>query len=757
MGKSCFLLSLVLGFAVSADEIVVPNSNFDEIYQVGSDTITGTISGGGWTQGVGPECPIDNGTYNFSDATTDTVADIPGWIGYDRDGWIALGGTYGRDQTTGNLQGSIGNQGQGVDGSLYYLANGGGWGNGAGGLIVSADPLGTVEGHVTYTLSMLAKGRAKPVVLDLLAGGVVITPTSSVDPDLTGEYQEFSRTYDPDSLVDFIGEPLTICLGVGREATGQQSHFDNVSLDATDTRCPGNLSASGGAGGVTLAWQNGTEMPTSVRILRDMQEIASDAAVDPPTYTDADAQPGLLAYELIFTMLGDPCESLTTTYDACITNLASARGANGVDLTWTNNLAYDGIEIKRDGEVLQGDLAGTAEAYTDQTASPGLLTYTVAPTSGSCEPPTTVAYNACITDLAAEGSEAGVVLTWTNNLTYDGIEVRRNGEVLGDSLDGTAETYTDASPPVDFVTYTVAPTNGTCDPATVVIDMNIVRNAGFEDPVYEGGAYGAATHWKAGRYDVADPLTWVLGGDGDDAGGWNPDAADGFSAGAFAGDNTAWTISGAGYDMGLSQVLTITLEANTTYVLSVQVGNALYNQSDETAPYRLELLAGGVLLASDTGAAPIADTWEPHSLTYDSGSDPAQLGELLEIRLLAVAYTDGGGGAGYEVDFDEVELTITDSVPEPTIASISPDSGPLAGGTAVTITGTNFTAAAAATIGGQPLANPAVTVPDTITGTTPPGAAAGAVDVVVNDAGGEATLPEGFTYEEDVGPIFKRG
>ncbi len=230
MQKCCFLLSLVLGLPVSADEIVVPNFNFDEIYQPGSDTITGAVSDGGWTQGVGPDCPIDSGDYIFSDGTTGTEADIPGWIGYDRDGWVALDGTYDRDQTTGNLQGSIANQGQGVDGSFYYLANGGAWGNPAGGLIVSAAPLGNVEEDVIYTLSMVAKGTAQPVVLELLAGGIVLTPTSSVDPVLTGDYQEFSRTYDPDSLVTFLGQPLTICLGVGREATGQQSHFDNVSL-----------------------------------------------------------------------------------------------------------------------------------------------------------------------------------------------------------------------------------------------------------------------------------------------------------------------------------------------------------------------------------------------------------------------------------------------------------------------------------------------------------------------------------------------
>jgi len=76
---------------------------------------------------------------------------------------------------------------------------------------------------------MFAKGDAIPVVLELLVDdGEVITalaPTSSVSPDLTGDWQEFFRTYDtlPDGDV-------TIVLGVGRGASGAQSRFDKVTF-----------------------------------------------------------------------------------------------------------------------------------------------------------------------------------------------------------------------------------------------------------------------------------------------------------------------------------------------------------------------------------------------------------------------------------------------------------------------------------------------------------------------------------------------
>ena len=107
-----------------------------------------------------------------------------------------------------------------------------------------------------------------------------------------------------------------------------------------------------------------------------------------------------------------------------------------------------------------------------------------------------------------------------------------------------------------------------------------------------------------------------------------------------------------GYDAGLSQVLSATLEADTQYDLSVLVGNPVLYNEGLTADYRIELLAGGVLLASDTGPSPVDDTtWATVSLSYNSGANPAQLGLPLEIRLLAVDFTDW-----YEVNFDDVKL-----------------------------------------------------------------------------------------------------
>jgi hypothetical protein len=81
----------------------------------------------------------------------------------------------------------------------------------------------------------------------------------------------------------------------------------------------------------------------------------------------------------------------------------------------------------------------------------------------------------------------------------------------------------------------------------------------------------------------------------------------------------------------------------------------------------------------------------------------------------------------------------------PTVTAISPNSGPTAGGTAVTITGANFTGATAVTIGGAAATSVAVVNDTTITAVTPTGTAGSASVLVTTPAGVNAanTL---FTY-----------
>ena len=82
--------------------------------------------------------------------------------------------------------------------------------------------------------------------------------------------------------------------------------------------------------------------------------------------------------------------------------------------------------------------------------------------------------------------------------------------------------------------------------------------------------------------------------------------------------------------------------------------------------------------------------------------------------------------------------------PSPT--SISPNTGPAAGGTPVTITGTNFTGATAVRFGSTRPTSFTVNSATSITATSPAGS--GTVDVTVTNSGGTSATSSAdqFTY-----------
>ncbi len=107
---------------------------------------------------------------------------------------------------------------------------------------------------------------------------------------------------------------------------------------------------------------------------------------------------------------------------------------------------------------------------------------------------------------------------------------------------------------------------------------------------------------------------------------------------------------------------------------------------------------------------------------------------------------DVAPGNEVEAALDDVRVFGTSPVP-PAVTAIVPSSGPLAGGTSVTVTGSSFTLDSVARIDGSPLSGQAVLDPSTITGSSPAGSAYGPADVSVTNSVGTGTLPGGFTYD----------
>lgn len=90
--------------------------------------------------------------------------------------------------------------------------------------------------------------------------------------------------------------------------------------------------------------------------------------------------------------------------------------------------------------------------------------------------------------------------------------------------------------------------------------------------------------------------------------------------------------------------------------------------------------------------------------------------------------------------------TLLGIAPPPVIDSVTPDSGPAVGGTAVTISGSAFQAGASASFGAAACTDVVVNVPDTITCNTPSGALGLTSVTVANPDGQLGTLVSGYEY-----------
>ena len=129
-------------------------------------------------------------------------------------------------------------------------------------------------------------------------------------------------------------------------------------------------------------------------------------------------------------------------------------------------------------------------------------------------------------------------------------------------------------------------------------------------------------------------------------------------------------------EYGFEQTLTDTLQANTRYELLVEVGNIASGTAtngqffnlDEFPGYRVDLLAGGTVIAQDVNSLIIPEAeFATATVSIDIGAGHALLGQALGIRLVNLNEIPPGftqqTSPDLEVDFDNVRLTATPLVP----------------------------------------------------------------------------------------------
>ncbi len=198
-----------------------------------------------------------------------------------------------------------------------------------------------------------------------------------------------------------------------------------------------------------------------------------------------------------------------------------------------------------------------------------------------------------------------------------------------------------------------------------------IVNAGFEDvtgqTVFNEFTFGTPAGWT-----MYDP-NGISGGAAFFPGTLTPNGTDFFNATAPEGSRVGILFNfNPGNDTGeygFEQTLAATLQANTRYELSVEVGNIASGTAtnndffnlDGFPGYRVDLLAGGTVIASDLDTLVIPEgEFLTATVSIDIGLAHANLGDPLGIRLVNLNATpaglEGDPTLDLEVDFDDVRL-----------------------------------------------------------------------------------------------------
>jgi hypothetical protein len=161
---------------------------------------------------------------------------------------------------------------------------------------------------------------------------------------------------------------------------------------------------------------------------------------------------------------------------------------------------------------------------------------------------------------------------------------------------------------------------------------------------------------------------------------------------------------------------------------------------------------GGGTLVTITGTG-LSDETE-----VDFGIFPAlNVSVVSDTEITATTPLAPPGAVDVTVDTPEGSVTSSQAYVygAPSVTSVSPTSGPTAGGTSVTIDGSDFTPTSTVDFGGNPALNVVYVSPDQLTATAPATGSGGPVDVTVTTADGtSATGPsDQFTYAPVVSSV----
>jgi hypothetical protein len=314
-------------------------------------------------------------------------------------------------------------------------------------------------------------------------------------------------------------------------------------------------------------------------------------------------------------------------------------------------------------------------------------------------------------------------------------------------------------------TYSLAigPTTGTALRQSIYYAPNVVSGANMVTVTFSQAA--AFPDVRVLEYKGVNAVDVTAGASGNSATSNSGAATTKVASELIFGANTISTTTGAAGSGFTSRVITAPDgDIAEDKVVSVTGSNSATATLTSSGPWVMQM----VTFSATSGPPPTVTSVSPNSgstlggtavtitgTNFASGATAtfggAAATNVVVVNSTTITATTPAGNAGtvtVTVTLNGQNGSLTNGytyVVVPTVTSVSPNNGPPAGGTAVTITGTNFAAGATATFGGTAATNVVVVNGTTITATTP-AHAAGSVTVTVTVNGQSGNLTNGFSY-----------
>ena len=642
---------------------------------------------------------------------------------------------------------------------------GGGSGNLAGAFTYIAPP--TVS-SVTPNNGLAAGGTAVTITGTNFAAGATVTFGSTAATSVVVVSSTSITATTPAGSAGAVAVTVTNSNGLsGSLATA----FTYIASPTVSSVAPSSGSTAGGTA-VTITGTNfaaratvtfGATAATNVVVVSSTSITATtpagSAGAVTVTVTNSNGLSGSLA--TAFTYIASP------TVSSVAPSSGSTAGGTAVTITGTNFAAGATVTFGATAATNVVMVSSTSITATTPAGSAGAVTVTVTNSNGLSgslasafiyiAPPT-------VSSVApSSGSTAGgtaVTITGTNFAT--GATVTFGGTAATNVVVASSTSITATTPAraAGAVTVTVT-VNGQSGNLTNGFTFNPAVAIGF-------GQVAAATPQSAtATVPVTYPAAQTAGDLNIVVVGWNDTTATVQSVKDSAGNNYSLAIgptSGTGLRqsiyyaasiVGGSNTVTVTfsqaasfpdvriLEYKGVTTLDVTAGasgsSASANSGAATTTVASELIFGADTVATLTKAA---------GSGFTSRIITSPNGDIAEDKVVTTAGSNSAA-ATLSASGPWVMQMVTFSAvsgPTPTVASVSPNTGSTAGGTAVTITGTNFAAGATVTFGSAAATSVVVVSSTSITATTPAGSAGAATVTVTNPGGGSGNLASAFTY-----------